>query len=382
MIYLDNAATTFPKPQSVLRAVNEAMSIYGANPGRGGHSMTLKAGRKVYEARKALSDMFSCSSERVIFCDNCTAALNTAVRGCLKKGDHVIISSLEHNSVLRPVHAMKKEGLISYDIFFVDPHSKEKTLSGLEKLINKNTAAVICTAVSNVFGTVLPIDEIGALLDGKDILFIVDGAQAAGSHVIDMKKCKIDVLCLPGHKGLMGPMGTGVLLFADEVELQPLKFGGTGSSSMSAGQPDFYPDRLESGTVNLPGIAGLKAGIDFIRRAGTEGISYREAELIRLLKEDLSVIGGVTVYDSMHSSACTNLLSFNMDGYHSEQVAELADKMGIALRAGYHCSYLAHKSYGTEKTGTVRVSVGPFNTKKDIKFLSFCLNKIALRKNM
>ncbi len=197
-----------------------------------------------------------------------------------------------------------------------------------------------------------------------------------------MKKHKIDILCLPGHKGLMGPMGTGVLLFADEVELRPLKFGGTGSSSMSSEQPDFYPDRLESGTVNLPGIAGLKAGIDFIRRAGTEGIFYREAELIRLLKEDLSVIGGVTVYDSMHGSACTNLLSFNMDGYHSEQVAELADKTGIALRAGYHCSYLAHKSYGTEKTGTVRVSVGPFNTKKDIKFLSFCLNKIALRKNM
>lgn len=381
MIYLDNAATTFPKPQSVLRAVGEAMSLYGANPGRGGHSMTLKAGRKVFEARNSLAEMFSCSSERVIFCDNCTAALNTAIRGCLKKGDHVIISSLEHNSVLRPVHAMKNEGIITYDVFFVEPQSREKTLANLKSLIKKNTAAVICTAVSNVFGTVLPIGEIGALLEGRGITFIVDGAQAAGSHRLDMKKQWIDILCLPGHKGLMGPMGTGVLLLSDGVELSPLKYGGTGSGSMSPEQPLFYPDRLESGTANLPGIVGLKAGTDFVRRAGIESISERESELISFLRADLSVIRGVTVYSSMHSSA-TNLLSFNIDSYHSEKVAELADKWGIALRAGYHCSYLAHKSYGTEKTGTVRVSVGPFNTKKDIKNLSFYLNKIALRKIM
>jgi len=381
MIYLDNGATTFPKPQSVLKAVNEAMSLYGANPGRGGHAMTLKAGRKVYEARLVVAQMFSCSSERVIFCDNCTAALNTAIRGSLKKGDHVIISSLEHNSVIRPVHAMKKEGIITYDVFLVEPTSREKTLSNLKALIKKNTAAVICTAVSNVFGTVLPIDEIGALLESKDILFIVDGAQAAGSRKLDMKRQNIDILCLPGHKGLMGPMGTGLLLLADGVEVEPLKSGGTGSNSMSLDQPDFYPDRLESGTVNLPGIVGLKAGVDFVRKTGIEAISQREGELIRLLREDLSVIRGLTLYDYMHNSRDTNLLSFNIDGYHSEKTAELADKRGIALRAGYHCSYLAHKSYGTQ-SGTVRVSVGPFNTKNDIKNLCFYLNKIALRKIM
>lgn len=382
MIYLDNGATTFPKPQSVIRAVNEAMSLYGANPGRGGHSMTLRAGRKVFEARQALAEMFFCSSERVIFCNNCTDALNTAIRGSLKKGDHVIISSLEHNSVLRPVHAMQEEGAITYDVFYTEPHSKEKTLMNLKSLIKKNTAAVICTAVSNVFGTVLPVDEIGAFLEGKDILFIVDGAQAAGSRVLDMKKQKIDILCLPGHKGLMGPMGTGVLLFGDSVELQPFRYGGTGSGSMSPVQPSFYPDRLESGTVNLPGIAGLRAGVEYVTRETVGRISCREAELIRLLREDLSVIKGITVYDYMHSSTDTNLLSFNMREYHSEETAELCNKQGIALRAGYHCSYLAHKNYGTDQRGTVRASVGPFNTKNDIKFLSFCLNKIALRKIM
>ena len=382
MIYLDNGATTFPKPQSVLKAVSEAMAIYGANPGRGGHSMTLRAGKRVFEARQALADMFFCSSERVIFCDNCTSALNTAIRGSLKKGDHVIISSLEHNSVLRPVHAMKNEGIITYDVFYVEPQSVEMTLASLKSLIRKNTAAVICTAVSNVFGTALPIDEIGAFLQDKDMLFIVDGAQAAGSRIIDMKKQGIDILCLPGHKGLMGPMGTGVLMLSDEIELVPIKYGGTGSASMSPDQPLFYPDRLESGTVNLPGVAGLKAGVDFIDRVGIKSISERESELIRTLREDLSVIRGITVYGDMQGKYDTNLLSFNLDGYHSEAVAELCDKRSIALRAGYHCSYLAHKSYGTEKTGTVRVSVGPFNTKKDIKNLSFYLNEIALRKIM
>ena len=382
MIYLDNGATTFPKPQSVLRAVNEAMSLYGANPGRGGHSMTLKAGRRIFEARQIIGDMFSCDSERVIFCSNCTDALNTAIRGSLKKGDHVIISSLEHNSVLRPVHAMKKEGLITYDVFYVEPRSNGKTLLNLKSLIKKNTAAVICTAVSNVFGTVLPIKEIGELLQGRGILFIVDGAQAAGSRELDMKKQNIDLLCLPGHKGLMGPMGTGLLLLGEGVELSPLKYGGTGSASMSPDQPSFYPDRLESGTVNLPGIAGLGAGADYVRRMGIRQISHREAQLIRLLREDLSVIKGITLYDYMHTSDDTNLLSFNIDGYHSEKTAELCNKRDMALRAGYHCSYLAHNNYGTADTGTVRVSVGPFNTKNDIKILSFYLNKIALGKIM
>ena len=382
MIYLDNAATTYPKPQSVLRAVSEAMMIYGANPGRGGHKMTMKAGHKVYEARQSLAEMFSCSSERVIFTVNCTAALNTAIRGSLNKGDHVLISELEHNSVLRPVHLMKKEGIITYDVFRVSTVSTDKTLEEIRLLIRKNTRAIICTAVSNVFGTVLPIKEISALSAEKGLIFIVDGAQAAGSHRLDMKELGIDILCLPGHKGLMGPMGTGVLLLGDGAEIREFITGGTGSNSMSLDQPSFYPDRLESGTVNMPGIAGLKAGVDFIARRTVDAVSDYEAELMRVLKTDMHSIRGIKLYDYMHTSDKTNLLSFNVGDMHSEAVAQQADKYSVALRAGYHCSYLAHKSQGTDQKGTVRVSVGPFTTKKDIKNFCFYLNKIALNKNM
>ncbi len=377
MIYLDNAATTYPKPQSVIRAMNEATVLYGANPGRGGHAMAMKSGKRVYEARELIARMFSCSSERVIFTLNCTSSLNTAIRGVLSKGDHVIISDLEHNSVLRPVHAMKKEGLISYDVFSVDSKSKENTIKNLEHLIRRNTSAVICTAVSNVFGTVLPLKEISALLRRRNILFIVDGSQAAGSHSLSMKKLGIDILCLPGHKGLMGPMGTGLLLLSDDADIKELTSGGTGSNSMELDQPGFYPDRLESGTVNLPGIAALKAGAEFISRTGEEAIMEKEWELLRLLIEDLHSIRGITVYDGMLNGR-TNLCSFNVNNIPSERVAQLLDKCGIAVRAGYHCSYLAHNFHGTSQGGTVRVSTGPFNTKKDVKNLSFCLNKIAL----
>lgn len=381
MIYLDNGATTFPKPQQVIRAVGEAMTVYGANAGRGGHSMTLKAGKKVYRAREVLSQMFNCSAERVIFTANCTSALNTAIRGTVKKGSHVLISSLEHNSVLRPVEAMKNEGLISYDAFTVYPDDGERTLNGIEALIKRNTSALICTAVSNVFGTVLPIERISQLLRVHGILFIVDGAQAAGGHKLDMKENGIDILCIPGHKGLMGPMGTGVLMLSDRVEAEPLIYGGTGSNSMSVLQPDFYPDRLESGTANLPGIAGLLAGAEFVRSFGEGAILEKEWELIRILKEDLYSIRGLRHYDDMHNGK-TNLLSFNVGNLHSEQVSDFLSVNGIAVRAGYHCSYLAHKNYNTQEKGTVRVSVGPFNTKKDIKILSFYLNKIALDKNL
>ena len=381
MIYLDNAATTFPKPQSVIRAVNEAMTVYGANPGRGGHSMTLKAGKKLYKAREVLADMFSCNAERVAFTANCTSALNTAIRGTVKKGSHVLISSLEHNSVLRPVEAMKNEGLITYDVFTVYPSDTEKTLTGIKECIKSNTAAMICTAVSNVFGTVLPLKEISQLLRDTGILFIVDGAQAAGGHTLNMKELGIDILCVPGHKGLMGPMGTGVILFSDNVDIEPIFYGGTGSNSMSVLQPDFYPDRLESGTANLSGIVGLLAGAEFVKGCSENNILQREWELIRAFTEDLYCIRGVRVYGDMLNGK-TNLMSFNVDELHSEQVSDFLSSNGIAVRAGYHCSYLAHKNYGTEEKGTVRVSVGPFNTKKDMKILSFCLNKIALDKNL
>ena len=383
MIYLDNAATTFPKPPCVLSAMYNSQKFYGANAGRGGHRLSVKAGECVYSCREKLSRMFGCESENVIFTNNCTTALNTAIFGLLEKGDHVIISSLEHNSVLRPVHSLSEKGIITYSVAMVNPFDDNETLRSFAYHIKENTRAIIMTHVSNVFGTVLPIHKIASLCRSKGLIFILDAAQSGGSHELDMKKIGIDVLCLPGHKGLMGPMGTGVMLFDERLSPKELTSGGTGSYSLSKNQPEVYPDRLESGTLNLPGIAGLSAGLDFIKGFGGEKEIFRkESELVRLLREDLSVIDGVRVYDEMQGGKSSNLLSFNVGNLHSELVSSKLDKHGFCLRAGYHCSYLAHKTYNTSDKGTVRASVGVFNTKKDVKNLAFCLNKIAKDENM
>lgn len=383
MIYLDNAATTFPKPSAVISAMARAQSLYGANPGRGGHFMSLKAGKKVFACRSTLSDFFSASEERVIFTNNCTSALNMAIKGSVRKGDHILISSLEHNSVLRPVHKLSQQGIITYDVFEVNPLSNGETFRSFLKLINDDTSVVICTAVSNVFGTVLPFVKIGNYCRTRKIRFILDAAQAAGSHRINLQNMPVDILCLPGHKGLLGPMGTGALILGENTDIDSFCEGGTGSNSLFEAQPDFYPDKLESGTVNLPGIAGLYEGIRYIKGYGGEfAVLEKESRLIETLREDLSVIKNITVYDGMLSKTPSNVLSVNVSDFHSEQVAEELDKVGIAVRAGYHCSFLAHKTYGTEEKGTVRISTGIFNTKKDIKTLSFYLNKIAMGKKM
>lgn len=383
MIYLDNAATSFPKPDPVLYAVNEAMRLYGANPGRGGHRLSIKAGEKVFHCREKLAGMFGCKSENVAFTPNCTTALNTAIYGTLQKGDHVIISSLEHNSVLRPVHDLCERGVITYSVARVNPFDDNDTLRSFADNIRENTRAVIVSHVSNVFGTVLPISKIAALCRARGLLFILDAAQSAGSHKINMKKEGVDILCLPGHKGLLGPMGTGALLFDEGIDIRQLTSGGTGSFSLSENQPEAYPDRLESGTLNLPGIAGLCEGIDFIIKSGGEKeVLRKESELIKVLAEDLSLIPGVRIYSQLQGGKATNVLSFNLGSLHSEMVASKLDKCGFCLRAGYHCSCLAHKTYGTIQKGTVRVSVGIFNTKKDVKNLAFSLNKIAKREKL
>lgn len=381
MIYLDNAATTFPKPEQVIRTVELCQRSYGANPGRGGHKLSSKAGHTVFEAREKLSSMFSCESENVIFTSNCTQAINFALKGILKKGDHVIISSLEHNSVLRPLEKLRERGVVDYDIAFVNPKDERKTLSNFEELIKSNTRLIVCCHVSNVFGTVLPIEKIGKLAKKHGILFGVDAAQSAGTLFIDMKKMNISFLCVPGHKGLFGPMGTGALLLAKGVEIDSLIEGGTGSLSLEIEQPHFMPDRLESGTLNLPGIAGLLSGLRFIDSVGgIKAIKNKEAELIGILKEDLCSIANVEVFDFMHNTFSPSVLSFRIDNMHSEQTAQMLDEADIAVRAGYHCSLLAHECYRTKETGTVRVSPGFFNSKKDIKTLSFYINKIALKK--
>lgn len=383
MIYLDNAATSFPKPQRVLDTMYQAARCFGANPGRGGHRLSIKAGEKVFLCREKLSEHFGCESERVAFTNNCTTALNTAIKGVLKKGDHVVISSLEHNSVLRPIHEMSERGIITYSVARVNPLDDNETLRSFAYHTRENTRAFIVTHVSNVFGTVLPVDKLCAYCKARGILFIVDGAQSAGSHVINLERQGIDILCIPGHKGLLGPMGTGALLFGKDVEIRELTRGGTGSHSLSENQPTVYPDRLESGTVNMPGIAGLYEGIRTVESFGGErAVLGKESELTELLKEDLSVIPSVDAYTDMQGGKSTNVLAFNLGDLHSELVASMLDKEGIAVRAGYHCSFLAHKNYGTTEKGCIRVSTGIFNSKKDIKNLVFSLNKIAKSKNL
>ena len=383
MIYLDNAATSFPKPHCVIEAILRAQNNFGANPGRGGHALSVKAGQTVYECREKLAEHFDCEAENVAFTYNCTAALNTAIKGVLKKGDHVIISSLEHNSVLRPVHALFKKGLITYSVARVNPLDDNETLRNFIFHIKENTKAIIMTHVSNVFGTVLPVEKICALCKARGLLFILDGAQSAGSHPISMKRTGVDILCLPGHKGLLGPMGTGALLFCGNIEPEELIQGGTGSFSLSESQPEVYPDRLESGTLNMPGIAGLSAGLSYLKCFGGEkAVLEKEGGLIRILTEDLSDIPGVRVYREMHGGKSSNLISFNLGQLHSEYVASLLDKNAIAVRAGYHCSYLAHKNYNTSEKGCIRASVGIFNSRKDVKNLVFSLNKIAKDKNL
>ena len=383
MIYLDNAATSFPKPDSVTSAMYNAARCFGANPGRGGHRLSMKAGERVFACRERLAEHFGCESERVAFTNNCTTALNTAIKGVLRKGDHVVISSLEHNSVLRPVHKLAERGIITYSVARVNPLDDNETLRSFALHVKENTRAVICTHVSNVFGTVLPVDRLCAFCKARGILFILDAAQSAGSHSISIKRQGIDIMCIPGHKGLLGPMGTGAILFGDGIEIGELTEGGTGSHSLSESQPDVYPDRLESGTVNMPGIAGLYEGIRAVERFGGErAVLQKESELIRLLREDLSVIPSVNTFTEMQGGKSSNVLSFNLGDLHSEMVSSMLDKDGIAVRAGYHCSYLAHKNYGTSEKGCVRVSTGIFNSKKDIKNLVFSLNKIAKSKKM
>lgn len=378
MIYLDNAATTFPKPAQSVSAAACAMRFFAANPGRGGHKLSAKAGEVVFSCREKLSEMFSCPVERTVFTLNCTHSINLAVKGVLKKGDHAIISSLEHNSVLRPLETMREKGTITYDVAAVDAQNEEKTVESFERLIRPNTRLIICTHASNVFGTVLPVKKLSSLCKRHGLIFALDCAQSAGILPLDMQKDGVDIVCAPGHKGLFGPMGTGVLMFSENVEIESLVQGGTGSLSLQKAQPKIYPDSLESGTVNLPGIAGLSAGIDFIRSFGGErAIHEKETHLMKILKEDLCAVKNLTVFDDMHGKTYSPVLSFFVNGEHSEQTAQRLDEKNIAVRAGYHCSHLAHSFCKTTQTGTVRVSPSIFNTKSDVKYFVFCLNLIA-----
>lgn len=375
MIYFDNGATTYPKPQSVINAVNYAMRNY-ANPGRSGHSLSLQSSEIMYECRSNIAKLFDTDkTENVIFTNNCTTALNTVINGVLKQGDHVIISSLEHNAVLRPVAALN----IEYSVADVVENDDDKTIDNFRKLIKANTKMIICTHASNVFGVRLPIERIGALCKIYGILFCVDAAQTAGVLPISLKNTDIDYLCFAGHKGLYGPMGTGVMIINSDVIPRCLTRGGTGSFSADITQPEALPDKFESGTPNVSGIAGLNEGVKFVLNRKINNIAKYESILSQRLYNGLSKNSRVILYcNPSESGYYSPVISFNIKGIDCEEVSEILNRRyNIAVRSGLHCAPLAHKSYGTLESGTVRAVVSVFNNRQQIELFLYSINKIA-----
>ncbi len=378
MIYLDNAATTFPKPMNVRRAVNNALSSYSANPGRGGHSLALKASEEIYLCRSKIADFFRESNpENIIFTMNCTHAINIVLKGLLKPGDHVVVSDLEHNAVMRPLFALSKQD-VTYTIASVSNDSSDETLENFRAAIQPNTKLVVCTHVSNVWGIKLPIERITAMCHQYGIPVLIDAAQSAGIHNVDIEENKFDFVCMPGHKGLFGPMGTGVLITPHYQMLKPFIEGGTGSSSAQFEQPDIPPDKFESGTQNLIGIAGLSAGVDFVRSTTPNKILKHEVALLSQLYDNLMKNSKIILYTNRPTIQNSGgVLSFNVKDKDSEEVAAFLNRNGsIAVRAGLHCSPLAHRHFGTEKVGAVRVAPSYFNTSAEINTLSRILIKI------
>ena len=380
MIYLDNAATTNPKPASVIQAVNRALRLYSANPGRSGHAPSVSAAEAVYRARENIAQFFGLSqTENVIFTHNCTAALNTVIKGVLRQGDHVVISSLEHNSVLRPLEQLSQSCVITYSVAPVGQDA-DITIASFRGALNGRTRMIVCTHASNVFGSILPVRRLCALAHSNGILFCLDAAQSAGVLPIDIGQDGYDYVCCAGHKGLYGPMGTGLLLIGGHAPVpDPLIAGGTGSESSDPLTPDYLPDRLESGTLNVPGIVGLSAGTDFVRRQGIANLCRKELAHIHFLYDRLKETDRVRLYTPHPDEVpVAPVLSFSVDGVDSETVAAYLDRHDqIALRAGLHCAPLAHKHMGSETGGTVRVAPSVFTTHQEIQILIKALNKFV-----
>lgn len=379
MIYLDNSATSWPKPREVHQAVLDAVKTYGANPGRSGHKMSIAASSEIFKCRMSVAEFFGIDDpSKVIFTLNATDSLNIAIKGILKENDHVIVSSMEHNSVLRPIYALSQEKGVTYDMVYGNVYGYVSA-EDIEKAIKPNTALIILTHASNVCGTVNPIREVGAIARKHNIPFLVDASQSAGILPIDVEKDNIDILATAGHKGLYGPVGVGVLYVKDASKINTIKEGGTGSNSMDLKQPSVLPDKFESGTINTVGIMGLMAGINFINKIGLDEIAAHEKKLTGMMIERLAFTNGVSVYGYLHTGNRLGVVSFNISGVDSVEVAKYLDeKYNIAVRAGYHCAYTAHQTIGTETLGTVRASVGALNTASDIETLCNAVKEIKL----
>ena len=381
MIYFDNAATSFPNPPQVVDAVVEFMTKIGANPGRAGHSQSVKAGEIVFEARKKIARFFGVRSPmNVVFTSNATEALNTAVKGLLRDGDHVITSSMEHNSVIRPLNRLAQDGIITFSVLDGDERGV-LSVEEVEKAIKPETRAVVLNHMSNVTGAVQPVRELGELCRSKGVLIILDCAQSAGIIPISLDADNIDIACFAGHKGLYGPTGTGGMVIRNGFDfnlIKPLKEGGTGSLSDKTVQPEFMPDKFESGTLNVAGIAGLSKGIDFLNSLleGLKSVQLHKQTLQKYFIEKAKkhVKGFITQSETVGSG----VVSFTIEGISvSEVTMKLSDEYGIMSRQGLHCAPLAHRRIGTFPEGTVRFGFSVFNTRDEIDAAVKALKEIA-----
>ncbi|PTM56894.1 aminotransferase class V-fold PLP-dependent enzyme [Desmospora activa] len=365
MIYLDNAASSWPKPPQVTEAMSQSINQYGANPGRGGHRLARQAAGMVEETRRSLANLFAVRDARhLLFAPSATYALNQAIHGTLRPGDHVISSAWEHNAVARPLEALRRAGVI--EVTWLPPQASLASSHAWEKAIRPSTRLLVVTHASNVTGAIHPLAEIGSLAQSRHIPLLVDAAQTAGIVPIDVEAMGITMLAFPGHKGLMGPQGIGGLYVDPKHPLQPLIHGGTGSRSEELNPPLDRPVAFEAGTLNTPGIAGLNAGVRFVQQTGIETIHRREWELVHRLIAGLCDIAGVQLL--LPDGEALPVLSFTVDGVDVQEIATILDQhYEIAIRAGYHCAALAHRSLETKTGGgTVRVSPGFFNTEQEI----------------
>ncbi len=373
MIYLDNSATTYIKPKEVIKAVNESLLHYSANPGRSGHKASIKTAIKIEEVREKLANHFNVTSgQNVIFTMNCTQALNLAILGSVKKGGHVICTENEHNSVLRPLEYLKSNDLIDYSIAY--QHEKLGiTLNDILPLIQDNTYMIICNHISNVNGSLADIKSIGQFCKAHNIIFLVDGAQSCGHIRVDLQENCIDYFTVAGHKGFYAPQSIGCLIMNDKYRPQPINFGGTGTNSLELYQPSIYPERLESGTISTPLILGLGAGIDFVE-SNFKDISNKIDDLSTYLNYELNKMG-ITSYTQPENSF--GVIAFNINNLHSNEVADiLNEKYDICVRSGYHCAPIKHKALGTLEQGAVRVSISYFNTFSEIQKLLYAVKHI------
>lgn len=366
-IYADHAATSFPKPPEVIRSVTEVMRLKGGNPGRGTHRLSLAAAEEMYACREVASEMFGLEHpERVVFTMNTTHALNLFIRGVLRRGDHVLYSDLEHNSVWRPLYALQKAGEITFDIFssFVTApvRTEEMILQDIRRKLKPHTKLVVCTHASNLCSVTMPLEAIGALCKERGILFCVDAAQSAGRLPLHMQRIHADAVCLPGHKGLLGPMGTGMLLLSPSVNPTPLLWGGNGVASLSGDMSVGCPELYEAGTQSAAAIAGLSAGIRYVQRVGIDAIRQREAALGKRLTAGLRELSFVTMYAPQYEGGT---VLFSVSGMPSEAVGDALNEKGICVRAGFHCSALGHKALKTPADGAVRISFGYSNTEAE-----------------